>query len=315
MESRNMNDIKNEIKELLSGELTPEKRQKYLELKAVQQKMLTQWNNVKEEPSHNITKRRIWNRIESECFDTRKMLLLRKYWIGISVCIAILIFVAGFWLVPMHKSERFIEVTAQQSRLYILPDSSKVWMQRGSHIRYSARFSENRQVWLKGNSFFDVCHKLNNQSFKVYLNNAYIEVKGTCFLVRQTEASRTEVTLLNGRIELHLAKSNRKIVMHPSEKVLFNPTTGLGELAQTPGVTFNDGRYRFTDVPLSRLVKFINQLSDTTVSLGEGVPTDELFSGSIGLNESVDDFAENICFTMDLQSTKKDNSIIIKLHK
>jgi ferric-dicitrate binding protein FerR (iron transport regulator) len=133
--------------------------------------------------------------------------------------------------------------------------------------------------------------------------------------VKQTDALLTEVTLLNGRIELNLVKSHRKIVMHPSEKVLFNPTTGFGELAQTPGVTFNNGRYRFTDVPLSRLIKFINQLSDTTVILGDGVPTDELFSGSIGLNESVDDFAENICFTMDLQSSKKDNSIIIKQHK
>lgn len=315
MENKNINDVKNEIKELLSGELTPEKRKRYLELKAVQQKMKKQWNNAEEEPSHSIAKRRIWNNIESECFGTGRILLSRKYWIGIAASIAIIIAVAGLWLVPMHTAERFIEVTAQQSKLYILPDSTKVWMQRGSHIRYSDRFAENRQVWLKGNSLFEVRHKSNNQSFKVYLNNADIEVKGTCFLVKQTDALRTEVTLLNGRIELNLFKSHRKIVMHPSEKVLFNPSTGRGELAQTPGVTFNDGRYRFTDVPLSRLVKFINQLSDTTVLLGEGVSGDEPFSGSIGLNESVDDFAENICFTMDLQSSKKDNSITIKLPK
>lgn len=315
MKSRNIKDIKNELKELLSGNLSSEKRKEYLNSESVHRKMKTQWGNSGEEPSHSVVKRRIWNRVEAECFDTSRNHFLRKYWMGIAASIVILLAVAGVWLVPMYNAESFVEVVAQQSKLCILPDSTKVWMQRGSKIRYSNRFSENREVWLSGNSLFEVRHKTDNQSFKVYINHADIEVKGTCFLVKQGNKLNTEVTLLSGRIELNLDKSHRKIVMHPSEKVQFNPSTGRGELAQTPGVDFNDGRYRFTDVPLSRLVEFINQLSDTTVKLGEGVPADEQFSGSIGMNETVDDLADNICFTMDLRKTEQNNTIIIKLRK
>ena len=46
----------------------------------------------------------------------------------------------------------FIEVTAQESQLYTLPDSSKVWMQKGSSLRYAKAFLKDRKVWLKGNS-------------------------------------------------------------------------------------------------------------------------------------------------------------------
>lgn len=313
MGSKKISDTeKEELKELLSGRMSNDKLKKHLDSEYTLRRMNKQWNNCGEEPAHSVVKRRIWRHIESECFDVEHNSFLRRYALGIAVSIAVVVAIAGFWFVSMHTAETFIEVTAQQNKLYTLPDSSKIWMQKGSKIRYSNRFNENRKVWLAGNSLFNVRHKQSNQPFCVYINDANIEVKGTTFLVKQTHAEKCEVILFNGRIELNLDKTHNKIVMHPSENVLYNSLTGKAILQQIPGIAFKEGRYHFTDVPLSQLVAFINQMSDTAVKLGDGVPADELFTGSIGCNESVNDLADNICFVLDLYKKVDNHTITIK---
>ena len=72
----------------------------------------------------------------------------------------------------------YTEVVSSNSRLYILPDSSKVWMQAGSRLRFSQDFMSNREVWLEGVSTFEVT-KRKGHNFKVYIDQAFVEVKGT----------------------------------------------------------------------------------------------------------------------------------------
>ena len=63
----------------------------------------------------------------------------------IAASVALVLIVGGLW---MHLNEgstpmdKYIEITAQKSRMYLLPDSSKVWMQPGSSIRFCRRFQE-----------------------------------------------------------------------------------------------------------------------------------------------------------------------------
>ena len=124
----------------------------------------------------------------------------------IAASVALVLIVGGLW---MHLNEgstpmdKYIEITAQKSRMYLLPDSSKVWMQPGSSIRFAEDFKKHRNVWLKGNSLFEV-HKNMGRKFRVYIDKAFIEVKGTCFLIKQNNPSANEITLFNGSIEFNV---------------------------------------------------------------------------------------------------------------
>ena len=51
-------------------------------------------------------------------------------------------------------NDEFIMVIAQQNQMHVLPDSTKVWMESGSSIKYTKAFNKKREVWLEGNSFF-----------------------------------------------------------------------------------------------------------------------------------------------------------------
>ncbi len=77
--------------------------------------------------------------------------------------------------------EKNIKVIAEKNQLYVLPDSTKVWMQPGSSIRYAKAFMQDRRVWLEGSSLFEV-RKQEGSTFQVYIYDAFIEVKGTCFV-------------------------------------------------------------------------------------------------------------------------------------
>ena len=79
-----------------------------------------------------------------------------------------------------------VRIEAQQSMMYILPDSTKVWMKPGSSIQFAKDFNKDRKVWLSGNSLFEV-YKHEGSTFQVHINKAFIEVKGTCFLVKQDD--------------------------------------------------------------------------------------------------------------------------------
>ena len=65
-----------------------------------------------------------------------------------------------------------VRIEAQQSMMYILPDSTKVWMKPGSSIQFAKDFNKDRKVWLSGNSLFEV-YKHEGSTFQVHINKAY----------------------------------------------------------------------------------------------------------------------------------------------
>ena len=78
-----------------------------------------------------------------------------------------------------------MEHSYAEGRMYMLPDSSTVWLEPDSKIRISSEFLNKREVWLTGSSVFEVKKRVNSD-FKVYINTACIEVKGTVFFDKST---------------------------------------------------------------------------------------------------------------------------------
>mgnify|MGYP002708637724 CR=1 FL=1 len=132
--------------------------------------------------------------------------------------------IGGFWLTFKGDkiANELIKITAQQNQMYTLPDSSKVWMEPGSSIQYAKSFNKERKVWLSGNSLFEV-YKHEGSTFQVYIDKAFIEVKGTCFHIKQTDAEKNEITLFRGKIEFNIESTGQKTVMKPLQRVIYNP--------------------------------------------------------------------------------------------
>lgn len=209
------------------------------------------------------------------------------------------------------QMNELVKVIATQSRTYILPDSTKVWMKSGSSIQYPKEFNKNRKVWLSGNSLFEV-RKQEGSTFQVFINKAFIEVKGTCFLIKQNNTTENEIMLFHGKIEFCVESNGQRTIMKPLQKMIYNPSTAQTEIKELINIKWENGKYKFIDTPITDLIQVINQMHDADITLGKDVNQESAFTGSIRYDESLEDIISKICFSLNLKREEKNNKIIIQ---
>jgi transmembrane sensor len=102
-----------------------------------------------------------------------------------------------------------------------LPDGTVGWLNSGSSLTYSLPFNNNRKVVLDGEAWLDVTP--NPQSpFEISAGNSTVKVLGTKFNVcAYRDAQYIEVVLQQGKIEFYPENKSPKVVMAPSQKLLF----------------------------------------------------------------------------------------------
>ena len=303
------------IKSLLSGRLSKKQRKAFADLESVNIEIKKQWNESGNRAADMAIKEQIWKKVKTKCEyrkNNRVLVELRPYLAAASV--AILLLIGGLWMIlGDNKAEmnELVRIEAQQSMMYILPDSTKVWMKPGSSIQYAKDFNKDRKVWLSGNSLFEV-YKHEGSTFQVYIDKAFIEVKGTCFHIKQTDAEKNEITLFRGKIEFNVESTGQKTVMKPLQRVIYNPRNAEMRVEQITNIKWENGKYNFTDIPLQELISIINQMYNSDVTLAKGINHESAFTGSIRYDEPLEDVVNKICFTLNLNKEEHANKIIIK---
>jgi len=94
-----------------------------------------------------------------------------------------------------------VVVPEGQKSMVFLPDSSSVWLNSGSSLKYKTSFnSKIREVELEGEAFFEV-RKDKSKMFKVTAGSVNVEVYGTSFDVKNyKEEKKLEVTVESGNV-------------------------------------------------------------------------------------------------------------------
>lgn len=151
--------------------------------------------------------------------------------------------------------EYIVKTGFREKTMIILPDSTKVWLNSASCLKYSDDFSNGRRaVSLTGEAFFDVTH--NPQSpFRVNLSAGSIVVKGTKFNVSAYESERElSAALLEGRIVF--CNESVRIDMEPGERVTYDLVSENISKVKADVCSYAswvDGKLDFTDITLEKL--------------------------------------------------------------
>ena len=302
------------IKSLLSGRLTKKQRREFADLEPVDIEIRKQWNESGNRIVNMEVKEQIWKKVKARCeYKKKNQVLVELRWTLVAASFTLLLITGGFWLTSKGDkiADEFVKVTARQSLVYTLPDSTKVWMESGSSIKYAKAFGKDRKVWLSGNSLFEV-YKHEGSTFQVYIDKAFIEVKGTCFLVKQSNAEKNEITLFHGKIEFNVESTGQKTLMKPLQKVIYNPNNAETTVEQIANIKWENGKYNFTDIPLQELIGIINQMYDSDITLAKDINHEAAFTGSIRYDEPLDDVIDKICFSLNLKKEANTHEIIIK---
>lgn len=279
------------------------------EIGCVEQRMKDQWKENTEKVDPKIGEQ-IWARILKEYkMEVRKRYFLKLRQPLIAACFTLALLVGGYLLYINIGSQECVKIIAKTDTVYILPDSSEVWMQPESSICFPKDFTKNRTVQLKGSSLFNV-RKRGGSKFCVQMDKAYIEVKGTKFLVERLDNGKDEITLFHGCVSFNVETTKEEIIMQPLQQLLFDSKDSKIETRKIENIEWENGKFAFNAMPLKQLLHIINQMYHTDI-IFEGTGVESLFSGTIRQDESLEDVVNKICFIMNLHMEKESGRIII----
>lgn len=148
-----------------------------------------------------------------------------------------------------QEETSFIEVRATSGMTagIILPDSSRVWLNSGSTLRYPSRFGDTRDVELRGEAYFKVA-KDAGRKFHVRTSGMTIEVVGTEFNVDAYDCPGRSLrtTLVNGAINMHYSdsESNAHVLkIYPGQCAAMDVVTGEVTLTVEDPAVASSWRY------------------------------------------------------------------------
>jgi len=157
-----------------------------------------------------------------------------------------------------------------------LPDSSEVWLNAASSIRFPTRFcAENRIVEITGEVFFEVAHNAK-KPFIVRTSHAEIAVLGTSFNVNTyNEQMGCTTTLVEGSLKLFYESIRQSQVLRPGEqafldegrKIILNDKVNIAAI-----IAWKNGYFLFSS----------SSLHDVMDQIARWYDIDVIYEGKIG---------------------------------
>lgn len=260
-------------------------------------KELEQWNNAAEENQHLFEKsKKAWKKgdkyIAEITLQKDKLKLEADYnrylaekigkmnrrsnFLKIAAVMSFPIALAIGWYLfgtsekPVQLTEQLYEISSPKGHIskIKLPDGTEVWVNTNSSVSYDAAAfgSNNREIYLKGEAYFEVTSNEENP-FMVHTPHATVKVTGTAFNVNAYPTSSLfETVLANGKIELQIKSGNSEILnVEPNQRVIFNSLNKNLDIEQVEAEMFTawrNGEIIFKDATLNDLIKELERIYD-----------------------------------------------------
>lgn len=267
--------MKSNIKNYLSGR-SSKKEQKELLDWIREDNHLAEFKAVKEEWKKEVIQeplpseyRDSWNAIQntrmegmkSDLQRTRQLLVFFRY---AAIVVALISIPTLFYFISQsvrNTSLSYTTVSADYGQIskVLLPDSTVIWINSGSTIRYNNRFAAtNRDLELTGEAYFKV-RKNKELPMVVSSDELRVKVLGTSFSVMAYPEEKTiDVVLEEGNVELNSARqSSFRYEMKPGERTSFNKTSKVltRSMVNTELFTsWKEGTINIYNLPLNELV-------------------------------------------------------------
>lgn len=211
----------------------------------------------------------------------------------------------------------------------LLPDGTKVWLNAASELSFQKQWAvENREVYLKGEAYFEVSKQRNPQGllytpFKVYSAGQAVEVLGTKFRIQnyQEEAWST-TSLFEGSVKLEILASNNRVdkavILKPGQQGLYNRDSRLLDfknISENAPQSWRDGYFSFHGESLREVCAQLARWYPVSFDIDANLPKGE-YHGDIpktySLNEVLDILIDK---DMNYKFSNENNQIKVRLNQ
>jgi transmembrane sensor len=230
-----------------------------------------------------------------------------------------------------------IVVPKGQRSQIILSDSSQVWINAGSKLRFADQFyGDKREVWLDGEAFFNVT-KDDEKPFYVHTSDLNVKVHGTSFnIAAYTNEDIIETSLLDGSVSIQTNSTqgdqSDEVLLKPSHKAIFlkredvkiseetrrefsQPLVANKIIISKPvdvkaAVSWTEGKLIFTDETFDHIVIELERKYDVRIFVEDENINKTKYTGVLK-NISIEQALRAIQLSMPINYTIHDNIIRI----
>lgn len=233
---------------------------------------------------------------------------------GIAAMICILLTFG--WLVYKPQDVRMIRIAATTTtRTVTLPDSTVVYLNNNSQLRYPASFNgDSRTVELLGEGYFEVTHDTGNP-FIVKGKHLIVEVLGTQFHFNSRDSAYNSVSLIEGSVEVSTSEHSESIILAPGQKVNYNITSGEMTV-ETPktqiDLAWHSRIIPFENANIGEIRDILYKLYGIPVQLDDDVDYSETYSGGTIYYKDIDSTLTQLANTLPI--TFVNHGDMIEIH-
>ena len=164
-----------------------------------------------------------------------------------------------------ERGEEYNVVRIPHGGEYItrLPDGSVVHLNAGSELKVPVHFgTESREVWLRGEGFFEVVHR-ENLIFTVHTDKADISVLGTEFDVRAyTDEKEVVTTLVQGAVGVSSGRTYDRLKPGEQARIAGKGDVRVAEVDIYHFIAWKNGRMVFENERLEKIMAELQRWYD-----------------------------------------------------
>jgi ferric-dicitrate binding protein FerR (iron transport regulator) len=196
----------------------------------------------------------------------------------------------------------------------VLEDGSRVTLNANSSIKVYRDFFQrkNREVWIKGEAFFEVSRTSDLKKFIVHTKNFDVVVLGTKFNVRDRRG-KTQVMLEEGKVKL-LARHREPLIMKPGEQVTVlkgQDAYNKKMVRRDDYMAWQDSKMIFDNTPLTDVAQAIQDYYGIQIVIADSLLATRQFTGTLP-NNDLDVILMALRTAYPMQIERNDEQIIMK---
>lgn len=198
-----------------------------------------------------------------------------------------------------------LQVPAGKDYKLTLPDSTEIWLNAMSEIRFPVSFNgRTREVFVNGEAYFSV-HKDINHPFIVHTGQFSVNVLGTAFNINTYNSNNTRLSLSSGKVSLKSKTGNQSVQLSPGYEATYNSQQGNGfrvdEFNARNTLAWLEGKYYFRNTTLKEIAIVIKRLFDVTVQFNTPGAEGITVSGVLTKKDGLPEFMDNLSKTAEIK--------------
>ena len=289
-------------------------------------KMKKIWDKLENNPKRNYSHTQPhWERLKAKIENdglleqqTTKYIHLssRFFKIAASILLIAALGISSYYLIKgTGGDEPFYSryVAESGTSTYVLPDGSRVILNKTSELTLDKDFNSDRNVTLKGEAWFEVMAD-PSLPFTIQTSNANVTVLGTQFNVKENK-EKTEVLVESGIVKINPKKLDNELFLEKGEFAISTKSEVLkSDLKDMNYLSWKTKKFRFDNYDLYKVFEILEESYHTEINYKTS-EINHLKLSSKYDQQTLDAILNTICLAFDLNYSVKDNIYFVTSNK